>query len=52
MIANLIFDPKKQIWINLKSYFESYESSNFVCVRVCAGVRTCVRVCARVCACE
>ena len=29
MIDNLIFDPKKQVWINLELYFESYESSNF-----------------------
>ena len=29
MIDNLIFDPMKQIWINLEFYFESYEFSNF-----------------------
>ena len=29
MIDNLISDPKKQIWINLELYFESYEFSNF-----------------------
>ena len=29
MIDNLIYDPKKQIWINLELYFESYEFSNF-----------------------
>ena len=25
MIDNLIFDPTKQIWINLELYFECYE---------------------------
>ena len=29
MIDNLIYDPMKQIWINLAFYFESYEFSNF-----------------------
>ena len=29
MIDNLIYDPKKKIWINLELYFESYEFSNF-----------------------
>ena len=29
MIDNSIFDPKKQIWINLELHFESYEFSNF-----------------------
>ena len=29
MIDNLIFDPKKQIWINLELYFSRYEISNF-----------------------
>ena len=29
MIDNLIFNPMKQIWINLELYFESYEYSNF-----------------------
>ena len=28
MIDNLIYDPKKLIWINLELYFESYEFSN------------------------
>ena len=27
MIDNSIFDPTKQIWINLELYFESYEIS-------------------------
>ena len=29
MIANLISDQMKEIWINLELYFESYEFSNF-----------------------
>ena len=29
MIENLISDQMKQIWINLKLYFESYEFPNF-----------------------
>ena len=29
MIDNLIYDPTKQIWINLELNFESYEFSNF-----------------------
>ena len=29
MIDNLIYDPQKQIWINLEFYFESWEFSNF-----------------------
>ena len=29
MIENLIFDPIKQIGINLELYFERYEFSNF-----------------------
>ena len=29
MIDNLIFDPMKQIWIDLELYFESFEFSNF-----------------------
>ena len=29
MIDNSISDPKKQIWINMELYFESYEFSNF-----------------------
>ena len=29
MIDNSISDPTKQIWINLKLYFKSYEFSNF-----------------------
>ena len=29
MMDNLIFDPMKQILINLEFYFESYEFSNF-----------------------
>ena len=29
MIDNLIYDPMKQIWINLELYFESYKISNF-----------------------
>ena len=29
MIDNLIYDPMKQIWINLEFYFERYEISNF-----------------------
>ena len=29
MIDNFIYDPMKQIWINLELYFESYEFSNF-----------------------
>ena len=29
MIDYLIYDKKRQIWINLESYFESYEFSNF-----------------------
>ena len=29
MIANLIYDPKKLIWINLEFYFKSNEFSNF-----------------------
>ena len=29
MIDNSIYDPKKQIWIILELYFESYEFSNF-----------------------
>ena len=28
MIENLIYDPKKQILINLELYFESYEFCN------------------------
>ena len=30
MIDNLIFDQMKQIWINLKLYFEISEFSNFL----------------------
>ena len=29
MIDNSISDPKKQIWINLELYFESYDFSKF-----------------------
>ena len=29
MIDNLIYDPMKQIWINLELNFGSYEFSNF-----------------------
>ena len=29
MIDDLIYDPVKQIWINLELYFETYEFSNF-----------------------
>ena len=29
MIDNSLYDPKKQIWIILELYFESYEFSNF-----------------------
>ena len=29
MLDNLIYDPTKQIWINLELYFESYEFSHF-----------------------
>ena len=29
MIDNLIFDPMKQIWINLELYFKRYEFYNF-----------------------
>ena len=29
MIDNLIYDPKKQIWIDLELHFESYDFSNF-----------------------
>ena len=29
MMDNLIFDPMKQILINLEFYLESYEFSNF-----------------------
>ena len=29
MIDNSISNPMKQIWINLKLYFESYEFYNF-----------------------
>ena len=29
MINNSIFDPMKQIWINLGLYFERYEFANF-----------------------
>ena len=29
MIDNLISNQMKEIWINLKLYFESYEFSNF-----------------------
>ena len=28
MVNNSISDPKKQIWINLELYFESYEFYN------------------------
>ena len=30
MIDDLMSDLMKQIWINLKLYFESYEISNFL----------------------
>ena len=29
MIGNYILDQMKEIWINLKFYFESYDFSNF-----------------------
>ena len=29
MIDSSIFDPTKQIWINLELYFESYDFYNF-----------------------
>ena len=32
MIDYLIYDPTKQIWINLELYFESYEFSNFLLI--------------------
>ena len=30
MIDYSIFDPRKQIWINLELYFESYDFYNFL----------------------
>ena len=30
MIDYSIYDPTKQIWINLELYFQSYDFSNFI----------------------